>query len=116
MRKIVYGLLVLASFPTSAEEVCAGSFAELGRTPRLQSIQKMFSSAGRLSMVNVTRGSYFIVESLEEKENLTIRFYTSALFDLYGVKREGPVRFCDDGQSLKLIGIGRREELKPETN
>ena len=65
-------------------------------------------------MVNDTKGSYFTVDTVTE--NFQMAFYTSGLFDIYPVKREGPVKFCDDGKSLTLVGIGRVETLSIATD
>jgi len=91
-------------------EVCASSFSELDKTPLLSSLKPLFSEDKRIAMVNETKGSYVIIDSLDDK--LTISFFTSGIFDLYPVRKDGPLQFCDDGDSLKMIGLGRSEEFR----
>ena len=92
-----------------AADICASKYEDLTLTPRLLGIQKLFNESRHLGMVNETEGSYFSIEALSDK--LVITFYTSGLFDLYAVRREGPLVFCDTGSGLRLIGIDRVEEV-----
>ncbi len=58
-------------------------------------------------MVNETKGSYVIISALDD--NLTISFFTSGLFDLYPIRKDGPLSFCDDGTKLRMIGLDRAD-------
>lgn len=86
-------------------QVCAKNFSDLDKTERLQNLKKILPDSERRGFVNKTRGSYF---DIYQKENqFIISFYTTGLFDLYGIHREGPVEFCDDQSKITVTGLGR---------
>jgi hypothetical protein len=100
---IVWPLLGLA-------EECAQNSSELDKTPQLQQIKNLFGEKQSLGFVNETQGSYFFLE--RDEHQFMVRFYTSGLLDLYGIERISPVSFCDDGKTLLLIGLGRKEKVQ----
>jgi hypothetical protein len=103
------GFLVIWMFSAAAgAEDCATRYSELGKTPRLQSMQLVLLLNSEVGYVNETRGSYFVIDT---REDMQVTFLTTALFDLYSIHRKGPLKICDDGQSLFVEGIGRRERL-----
>jgi hypothetical protein len=98
--------LVLA-LPGAADPVCATKYSDLDATDNLKALKLMFSADKQIAMVNETKGSYVIISGFED--NLTISFFTSGIFDLYPIRRDGPLKFCDDGVVLRMIGLGREE-------
>ena len=38
-------------------------------------------------------------------------FFTTGLFELYAIKRTGPLEFCDDGTKLTVNGLDRVQTL-----
>lgn len=102
-------VLLLWSFQSGAD-LCAARISELEKTERLKSIQSLFQSGHRVGLVNESKGSFVILTA--DQEQMTISFYTSGLFDLFPIKREGPVLFCDTGKGLEMIGIGRTVEIR----
>jgi hypothetical protein len=94
---------------TALAEECAAHFSELAKTERLKSVRALFQDRLYVGMVNETKGSYLILQAQDDA--LTIGFYTSGPFDLFGVKREGALQVCDDGSALRIIAIGREEKI-----
>jgi hypothetical protein len=58
--------------------------------------------------VNETQGSYFVIEM--RAGEFYFSFYTSGLFNMYGIKRQSLVKFCDRDGDLRIIGLGGRDE------
>ncbi|MBX3021976.1 MAG: hypothetical protein KF799_09895 [Bdellovibrionales bacterium] len=108
-----WGLLplfsILIALPGSAEE-CATRLSELSKSERLTAVKALFKAGGPVGFVNETKGSYFILE--ERDGEFRITFFTSGLFDLYPIKRDGPLSFCDTGEELQVVGLGRRDDLR----
>ena len=90
---------------------CAKNYSELGKTERLKAMRSVLPKKGRLGFVNKTQGSYFFIESTKTK--FKVRFYTTGPFDLFTVNREGALEFCDNGKSLKVIGLGKEKRVMP---
>jgi hypothetical protein len=113
MRSFRFLLLlgILLCTNQSRGDDCATHRSELDKTPRLHAILQMFnqSAGSAVGLVNGTQGSYVILDS--KNDELTIAFYTSGLFDLFPIKRDGPLKFCDTGKVLRMIGLDRDEEL-----
>ena len=105
-------LLILISLPpfVCANEICASKYSELESSARLAKLKPLFNADKRIAMVNQTRGSFVIIDGFED--NLTIRFYTSGLFDLYPIQREGPLKFCDVDGNLRMIGLDREDRVE----
>lgn len=103
--------LAIISFPgvVCARE-CTSLYSGLSKTARLRAVREFFPDNGEVGLVNETKGSFVTMGSREDK--LFMIFYTTGLFDLYPVKREGPLEFCDDGEKLHMISLGRDEELR----
>jgi len=93
-------------------ETCATTPTELTQTPGLLALKAFFQERKIASYVNETKGSFFIVSS--ETDKLSISFFTSGVLDLYGIRRDGALKFCDDGKNITMIGLGRSEVLKIE--
>ena len=108
MRMVIVIGLLLGCCRSRGED-CATSYTDLGKTQGLRSIQLLFDLNARLDLVNETKGSYVTIES--QPDGLKIIFYTSGLFDLYPIRREGPVIFCDSGEAMTMSGLGLSEKL-----
>jgi hypothetical protein len=91
-------------------EECAQNYSELEKTSHLQQIKNLFGDKTSIGFVNETQGSYFFLE--RDEQHFIVKFYTSGLLDLYGIQRVSPVSFCDQGDSLLLIGLGRKEKVQ----
>jgi hypothetical protein len=89
---------------------CASRPDQLDRSPRLSNIKNLFAEKNVVGFVNETRGSYFFLDASGEK--FLVKFYTSGIFDLYGIHQDHVVSFCDDGQELSMDGLGRKEKVK----
>jgi hypothetical protein len=113
MRSTLVIALFLMSQTAWAGE-CASTLEDLKKTPRLKAVQELFAGGTRVGFVNETNGSYVVMGVAEGK--LDIHFYTSGLWDLYAIKDEGPLQFCDDGEKLVMSGLGRSEALKIAPN
>lgn len=100
---------ILSAWPAAAD-VCATQFSHLTQTERLSSLRTVLREGGAVGFVNLTQGSYFIVDGHGEAFRIT--FFTSGLFDLYPIKREGPLSFCDNGRELRVIGLGNNDRLE----
>ena len=96
-------------FHAFAEE-CATLYSELKKTQNLQVARSLFNPEEKVGFINDTKGSYIVLEVQNDK--LMIHFYTSGIFDLYAIKKEGPLTLCDEGNSLKMVGLERSEKLK----
>lgn len=101
-------LLFCLSFSATANE-CAHNFEELDKTERLKTLKPLIPEVGRRGYVNKTQGSY--IDITASTQNFVITFFTTGLFDLYGIRREGPLKFCDDGKKLLVIGLDREQTL-----
>lgn len=102
----VFALLLMAQ-SSSAAEVCADKFSELGGSARLEALKPLFGAEKRMAMVNGTKGTYVVIDALAE--NFTISLFTSGLFDLYPIRKDGEVKFCDDGAHLRMLTLGRAD-------
>lgn len=111
MRYVSGVLLFIVLFASRAfgGEVCAARLSELGRTPRLEQVHHLFAKENQFGMVNETKGTYLLVEA--RKDDLVLILYTSGLFDLFPIRREGSVKFCDTGSALRFEGLGRTESI-----
>jgi hypothetical protein len=101
--------LLLWVFQSKAD-TCATRFSELGKFERLKPIQTLFDADERAGLVNESQGSFVVLKS--NNDLLTIEFYTSGLFDLYPIERDGPVKFCESKDGIEMIGINRTVEIK----
>lgn len=90
-------------------DVCANNYSELNQTPALKSIQSLIENKKNNGFVNKTQGSYFFLQTQTEK--FIISFYTTGLFDMFGVHKEGPIVFCDTGHELRAKGLGRNQKI-----
>ena len=102
-------LIFLWSLQAGAE-LCASKPSELDQSDRLKTVKTLFVTGVRVGMVNESKGSFVVLESSENQ--ITMVYYTSGLFQLYGMKRDGPLKFCDTGSSLRMIGLGQDVEVK----
>lgn len=107
MRVLAILLVLIITLPAAADSVCAAKYSDLDGSQNLKALKAMFSADKQIAMVNETKGSYVIISGFDD--NLTISFFTSGLFDLYPVRREGPLKFCDDGVVLRMIGLDRED-------
>ena len=101
---LILSILAVVSVAAGADE-CAGKFSELSRISGLSSVRTLFGEGERIGLVNETQGSYVVIESRDDL--LWISFYTSGLFDLYGIKDEGPLIFCSTASGLRMSGLKR---------
>lgn len=93
----------------AALQTCALSYEDLRQTARLRELLSYFQPNSISSFVNQTRGSYFEIDTTRGR--LVMTFLTSGLFDMYLIERRGPIRFCDDGESLVVSGIEMKEDV-----
>lgn len=93
----------------AALQTCALSYEDLRQTARLRELLPYFQPNSISSFVNQTRGSYFEIDTTRGR--LVMTFLTSGLFDMYLIERRGPIRFCDDGESLVVSGIEMKEDV-----
>lgn len=93
----------------SEATVCAINYTDLEKTESLKSLQQILPESGVRGFVNGTRGSYFFIRAT--KEQLQMTFLTTGIFDLYGIRREGPVQFCDSNGKIFVMGLGYEEEV-----
>ena len=100
-------LLAILLGSASADIFCAKTKNDLDHSERLAQIKPLFDDNNRIMMVNGTKGSYVIIDG--SGEGLTISFFTSGLFDLYAIRKDGPLEFCDNGERLEMVGLDRRE-------
>lgn len=98
----------------AAEPICASSYAELEKTDPLKNLRSLIPDKGLRGFVNGTRGSYFFIRTNEQEIHLT--FLTTGLFDLYGVRKDGVVRFCDFEGKIFIFGLGNEQEVFVEGN
>lgn len=92
-----------------ATPVCAHNVLEYGLTPRLSELQHYFGPATTTGYVNQTNGSYFEIDT--RPGSFTFTFMTSGLFDLNLIKQVGTIMFCDDGISLRVVGMGKNDVI-----
>jgi hypothetical protein len=45
------------------------------------------------------------------ESEIQMTFLTTGLFDLYGIRRDGPVQFCDLEGKILVMGLGYEEEI-----
>lgn len=90
-------------------EICATTVNQLELTARLRQLVPFFPADTVSTFVNQTRGSYFEVDT--RSNQLKMMFLTSGLLDVYLIRRDGVVQFCDDGTHLSVKGLDRTEEL-----
>lgn len=109
MRFFLSVSLLILSLIAFGDE-CATSYAELGNTEKLSQLKTLLPKEGLRGFVNETKGSYFFIHSGES--GFKILFYTTGLWDLYGIQREGGIRFCDTGKEIKAIGLGYSKKLE----
>jgi hypothetical protein len=112
MRKARWTLFIavtLWAIPAIAEE-CASTLAELKKSPQFEAVIGFLQKQDRIGLVNETKGSYVVIDAKEDA--LQIHFYTSGIWDLYGIKDEGPLKFCADENGLRILGLGRSESIR----
>lgn len=102
--------LLFTIYTASAGDICAERFSDLSASPRLETIRPLFGAEKRIAMVNGTKGTYVVIDALAE--NFTISLFTSGLFDLYPIRKDGEVRFCDDGANLRMMALGRADVFR----
>jgi hypothetical protein len=107
---IAFFFSILAS--TAQAEECASHYSELNKTERLSQLKGLFQGRPHSGLVNKTKGSYLVLQNHEDE--LTIVFYTSGLFNLYGIRKEGELKVCDTGIALHMVALDRDEDLKIE--
>ena len=93
----------------AVENICAKTHSQLNLTPRLKTLAPILPTAGQKGFVNETKGSFLYIEA--QPSHFKIFFLTSGLFDLYSIVRDGEVTFCDTGENLVIIGLGRTRVL-----
>ncbi|MES2965887.1 MAG: hypothetical protein V4760_18545 [Bdellovibrionota bacterium] len=106
---IVLFILLLGPVAEARIETCAYDSLGLKRTPALEQFRK-FLDSDHVGLANETAGSYVILDLFSD--HMTIAFYTSGLFDLVPIKREGPVQFCDVDGALEMRGLERVQKIR----
>lgn len=102
-------LSLFHSWTSHADVICAKNYAELDRTPALLSLKTLISDQKQNGYVNKTKGSYFFIQTHDSQ--FIITFYTTGLFDLYGIHREGTLVFCDRDGQLTAVGLDRTQNI-----
>ncbi|MCB9072243.1 MAG: hypothetical protein H6623_01380 [Bdellovibrionaceae bacterium] len=92
-----------------AADTCAHTYSELDQTENLKKIQNFLSPQQPIGYVNKTKGSYFFLTAIDT--GIKIRFFTSGLWDLYGIEREGDIYFCENEKGLTAIGLDRIQNI-----
>ncbi len=106
----VFWFSLLFSFNVQASEYfCAQKYSDLSRSPSFKDLQVMMPENGIKGFVNGTKGSYFFIRS--NGSDLVMTFLTTGIFDLYGIRREGAIQFCEREGKLFILGLGYEEEL-----
>ncbi|MBY0383975.1 hypothetical protein K2X05_02360 [bacterium] len=105
---LISGLFFVSSV-SATEPICASSYAELEKTNALKNLRSMIPDKGVRGFVNGTRGSYFFIRTNEQEIHLT--FLTTGIFDLYGIRKDGHVRFCDIDGKVFIFGLGNEQEV-----
>ena len=91
------------------DPVCADHFSQLEKTENLKHLQAVIPESGIKGFVNKTRGSYFFIRAVDNK--LILTFLTTGLFDLYGIRRDSEIRFCDSEGQLYILGMGGIQKM-----
>lgn len=92
-------------------EICAANIEGLDRTPLLMSLKVLFPTPShKTGLLNDTDGTYLLLENRNSK--LFVTLFTSGPFDIYPIRRESPLEFCDDGKRLRLKGLSRDLEFQ----
>jgi hypothetical protein len=110
----MFMMLFLTQLIHAVEPVCADHYSQLEKTESLKTLQSVLPVSGVKGFVNKTRGSYFFIRSTEDKLKLT--FLTTGLFDLYGIRRDSEIRFCDSEGQLYILGMGGIQKIVLKEN
>lgn len=110
---LISGLFFVSSVEAT-ESICAANYSELEKTNGLKNLRAMIPDKGLRGFVNGTRGSYFFIRTNEQEIHLT--FLTTGIFDLYGIRKDGLVRFCDIDGKVFIFGLGNEQEVFVDTN
>ncbi len=114
MRQNFVALFIVLFFGASSvlqADVCASKYSELEKSPLLRNMKFFFIKDGTpVGLVNATNGSYILLR--DTNDELIVEFFTSGLFDLYPIKREGAVQFCESGGLVKMVGLGQNEPVQ----
>lgn len=111
MKNYARSLVLLISLvsTTGRADVCAKNFSDLDKSEKLKTLKAIIPSQGKRGFVNKTSGSYFFLEAIGEEVEIT--FFTTGLLDLYGIRRQGKIEFCDTGKAIQARGIQRNVDL-----
>ncbi len=111
MRFILIILFFFSFFSALADtqEVCAKKYSELDLGAELAKLKVLLEPNKTIGLVNETKGSYIYLESKEDSFYIT--FLTTGFFDLYGIKREGDIVFCEKDSRLTAIGLDRTQDV-----
>jgi hypothetical protein len=110
----VYLLIFFIKLAQGADPICADHYSQLEKTENLKTLQSVLPASGIKGFVNKTRGSYFFIRSNENKLKLT--FLTTGLFDLYGIRRDSEIRFCDSEGQIYILGMGGIQKVELKEN
>lgn len=106
----IFTYSVFCPLQMAVAETCATTFSELDQTDRLKTFKTLVPSEGRRGFVNKTKGSFFYLEA--QNDGIEITFFTTGFLDLYGIRKQGKLKFCDNGSMVQVHGIDRIEDLK----
>ncbi len=107
-------LFLLLSLVHALDPVCAGHFSQLEKSETLKRLSAIVPESGFRGFVNKTRGSYFFIRTTEDKIKLT--FLTTGLFDLYGIRRDSDIQFCEAEGQLTILGLGGIQKILLKDN
>ena len=111
LRILMCTALTIFTISARAED-CADRYSDLDKTETLKSLKESLPKFKRKGFVNETKGSYFLIT--ENDKGFNIVFFTTGLFDLYGIRREGELKFCDKDSKISVIGLGRTQAVRVE--
>jgi hypothetical protein len=106
--------LVTLAHSIAFSDVCAEKYSDLDATESLKKLKTLLIPNNTNGFVNMTKGSYFYITATDSE--FQILFFTTGLFDLYGIRRDGPLVFCDTEKGLTAIGLKRTQNIFIEDN
>lgn len=111
---LIVGFLMLLFAVPAVAKVCAYKFSDLDLTEKLKELRPLLTDKQAVGFVNQTQGSYFIITS--HTDHFSMVFFTTGLFDLYGIEKKGNLVFCDTETGLWVDGLDRNEPIQIQNN
>lgn len=105
----IIGLSLFVSLNAQGGDFCAQKYSDLALSPSFKNLQTVIPENGTKGFVNDTKGSYFFIRSNGSQFFMT--FLTTGFFDLYGIRRDGAIQFCEREGKFFILGLGYEEEM-----